>query len=121
MKIASAVNYGQITGGATGGSVTFSAQGETNVGISLQPAGTGVLSSSGTFRPTTGSNNAVDLGVVGTSIWRNVTIGGYYEGAEIADPAAPAANTGAVLQRQRGWENSARCQVPKGSCAGVSY
>jgi hypothetical protein len=41
----SAVNYLQVTGGATGTSVSFSAQGsDTNINIALTPKGTGVLS-----------------------------------------------------------------------------
>ena len=42
---ASAVNYLQVTGGATGASTTLSAQGsDTNIDLALTPKGTGVLS-----------------------------------------------------------------------------
>ena len=42
---ASAVNYLQATGGATGAAVTMSAQGtDTNIDLALTPKGTGVLS-----------------------------------------------------------------------------
>ena len=42
---ASAVNYLQVTGGATGNAITLSAQGsDTNIDIALTPKGTGVLS-----------------------------------------------------------------------------
>jgi hypothetical protein len=41
----SAVNYLQVTGGATGAAITMSAQGsDTNIDITLTPKGTGVLS-----------------------------------------------------------------------------
>lgn len=41
---ASAVNYAQVTGSATGAAPTFSAQGtDTNIGINLNPKGTGTI------------------------------------------------------------------------------
>jgi len=45
---ASAVNYLQVTGGATGNAATLSAQGtDTNINIALTPKGTGVVTTNG--------------------------------------------------------------------------
>ncbi len=62
---ASAVNYVQVTGAATGGDPVVSAQGsDTNIDLALQPKGTGALQAQATTSTTAGGNargtNAVD-------------------------------------------------------------
>jgi hypothetical protein len=62
---ASAVNYVQVTGAATGGDPIVSAQGsDTNIDLALQPKGTGALQAQATTSTATGGNargaNAVD-------------------------------------------------------------
>ena len=65
LNTASAVNYIQATGSATGSGVTLSAQGsDTNIPLVLQPKGTGALQAQQTDSTATGGNargaNAVD-------------------------------------------------------------
>jgi hypothetical protein len=62
---ASAVNYVQVTGGATGTAVQLSAQGsDTNISVAVQPKGTGALQAQKADSAATGGNargaNAVD-------------------------------------------------------------
>jgi hypothetical protein len=66
---ASAVNYVQVTGSATGVAVQLSAQGsDTNISLVLQPKGTGALQAQQTDSTATGGNargaNAVDFQMV---------------------------------------------------------
>lgn len=46
---ASAVNRGYVQGGATGGSVTYGVDGETNISLVLQPKGSGTVQANGSF------------------------------------------------------------------------
>lgn len=69
---ASAVNYTQIDGAATGANPTFSAQGsDTNIGLTLTPKGTGALQVTGT-----GFSPNVNLTDAATIAWDTTTAGG---------------------------------------------
>jgi hypothetical protein len=64
---ASAVNYLQATGGATGGAPTISAQGsDTNIDMYLVPKGTGGLATYGTGQATTTLSTTTLGGSIGT-------------------------------------------------------
>mgnify|MGYP003643575539 CR=1 FL=1 len=69
---ASAVNYLNLTGAATGANPTFSTQGtDTNIGLTLTPKGTGAVQVTGT-----GFSPNVNLTDAATIAWDTTTAGG---------------------------------------------
>ncbi|MDH4172146.1 MAG: hypothetical protein OEW90_05030 [Betaproteobacteria bacterium] len=60
--VASAVNYVQVAGGATGNTVTISAEGsDANVSLTLTPKGTGVLRGTGAAAVVLAGKNAIPI------------------------------------------------------------
>jgi hypothetical protein len=74
--------------------------GAASIFLSTSFTGRWQLDASGMLFPF--ATNAYDFGKTGTNYIRNMFVAGYYEGTEIADPAAPSANAGRLYFRDNG-------------------